>query len=67
MLDIEIKTIEGVANFNMVETFKRHKFVLLILSSIVIITLLLLTITLQKPEKIPSKGVFVIREFYNVI
>jgi|GEM_PF-949950 hypothetical protein len=47
----------------MTEALRRNKFVLIILSLIIFITFLVLTLLLRKPEKIPSKGIFVLEAY----
>lgn len=44
----------------MTEVLRRHKFVIIILSLLIFIAFLTFTILIQKPDRIPSKGIFVI-------
>ncbi|HPC99950.1 MAG TPA: hypothetical protein PLA01_01215 [Acetivibrio sp.] len=45
----------------MAEVLRRHKFVLIVLSLLIIITFLAFTLLMRKQEKIPSKGIFVLQ------
>jgi len=58
---IEIIRIEDW--FNMTEVLGKHKFMLIVLSLIILITFLAVALLLRKPEKIPSKGIFVMDTF----
>lgn len=47
----------------MAEVLKRYKLIIFILSLLIFIAFLTLSIFMQKPDKIPSKGIFVIKEY----